>query len=154
VQENNLNKLKYNHANMREQKSAGIVLFRNDSDKNEFLLLNYPQGHWDFVKGKIEQNETSHETALRETKEETGITNIEFVDGFEESVEYDFRFKKEDIHKKVIFFLAKTNEKNIKLSHEHNDYLWLEYNDALKKTTFENAKNVLTKANEFLSSTS
>jgi len=139
---------------MREQKSAGIVLFRNDSDKNEFLLLNYPQGHWDFVKGKIEQNETSHETALRETKEETGITNIEFVDGFEESVEYDFRFKKEDIHKKVIFFLAKTNEKNIKLSHEHNDYLWLEYNDALKKTTFENAKNVLTKANEFLLSTS
>jgi len=139
---------------MREQKSAGIVLFRNYSDKNEFLLLNYPQGHWDFVKGKIEQNETPHETALRETKEETGITNIEFVDGFEESVEYDFRFKKEDIHKKVIFFLAKTNEKNIKLSHEHNDYLWLEYNDALKKTTFENAKNVLTKANEFLSSTS
>jgi len=139
---------------MREQKSAGIVLFRNDSDKNEFLLLNYPQGHWDFVKGKIEQNETSHETALRETKEETGITNIEFVDGFEESVEYDFRFKKEDIHKKVIFFLAKTNEKNIKLSHEHNDYLWLEYNDALKKTTFENAKNVLTKANEFLLGTS
>jgi len=138
---------------MREQKSAGIVLFRNDSDKNEFLLLNYPQGHWDFVKGKIEQNETSHETALRETKEETGITNIEFVDGFEESVEYDFRFKKENIHKKVIFFLAKTNEKNIKLSHEHNDYLWLEYNDALKKTTFENAKNVLTKANEFLSNT-
>jgi len=139
---------------MGTEKSAGIVLFRNDSDKNEFLLLNYPQGHWDFVKGKIEQNETSHETALRETKEETGITNIEFVDGFEESVEYDFRFKKDDIHKKVIFFLAKTNEKNIKLSHEHNDYLWLEYNDALKKTTFENAKNVLTKANEFLSSTS
>ena len=139
---------------MGTEKSAGIVLFRNDSDKNEFLLLNYPQGHWDFVKGKIEQNETSHETALRETKEETGITNIEFVDSFEESVEYDFRFKKEDIHKKVIFFLAKTNEKNIKLSHEHNDYLWLEYNNALKKTTFENAKNVLTKANEFLSSIS
>ena len=139
---------------MGTEKSAGIVLFRNDSDKNEFLLLNYPQGHWDFVKGKIEQNETSHETALRETKEETGITNIEFVDGFEESVEYDFRFKKENIHKKVIFFLAKTNEKNIKLSHEHNDYLWLEYNDALKKTTFENAKIVLTKANEFLSNTS
>ena len=138
---------------MREQKSAGIVLFRNASNKNEFLLLNYPQGHWDFVKGKVEEGETPHETALRETKEETGISDIEFIDGFEESVEYDFRFKKEDIHKKVIFFLAKTNEKNIQLSHEHNDYIWLEYNDALKKTTFENAKNVLSKAHEFLSST-
>ena len=138
---------------MGTEKSAGIVLFRNDSNKNEFLLLNYPQGHWDFVKGKVEKNETPHETAKRETREETGIANIEFIDGFAESVEYDFRFKKENIHKKVIFFLAKTDEKNIKLSHEHNDYLWLEYNDALKKTTFENAKNVLSKANKFLSST-
>ena len=137
---------------MREQKSAGIVLFRNASNKNEFLLLNYPQGHWDFIKGKVEQGETPHETALRETKEETDISDIEFIDGFEESVEYNFKFKNEDIHKKVIFFLAKTSEKNIHLSHEHNDYIWLEYNDALKKTTFENAKNVLTKANEFLSS--
>ena len=138
---------------METEKSAGIVLIRNNSDKNEFLLLNYPQGHWDFVKGKIEKNETLHEAAIRETREETGITNIEFFDGFEESVEYDFRFKKEDIHKKVIFFLAKTSEKNIKLSHEHNDYIWLEYDDALKKTTFENARNVLIKANEFLSAT-
>jgi len=138
---------------MREQKSAGIVLFRNDSGKNEFLLLNYPQGHWDFIKGKVEEGETPHETALRETKEETGISDIEFIDDFEESVEYDFRFKKENIHKKVIFFLAKTNEKKITLSHEHNDFVWLEYDDALKKTTFRNAKNVLSKTNEFLSST-
>ena len=136
-----------------EEKSAGIVLFRNISNKNEFLLLNYPQGHWDFIKGKVEQNETLHETAIRETKEETGISNMKFIDGFEESVEYDFRFKNEDIHKKVIFFLAKTSEKKISLSHEHNDYLWLGYNDALKKTTFKNAKNVLSKANEFLSKT-
>jgi len=138
---------------MREQKSAGIVLFSNTSNKNEFLLLNYPQGHWDFVKGKVEQGETPHETALRETKEETGISVIEFIDVIEESVEYDFRFKNEDIHKKVIFFLAKTNEKKISLSHEHNDFVWLEYDDALKKTTFRNAKNVLSKANEFLLNT-
>ena len=138
---------------MREQKSAGIVLFRNASNKNEFLLLNYPQGHWDFIKGKVEQGETPYETASRETKEETGISDIEFIDGFEESVEYDFRFKNEDIHKKVIFFLAKTSEKKISLSHEHNDFVWLEYDDAIKKTTFRNAKNVLSKTNEFLSST-
>ena len=138
---------------MREQKSTGIVLFRNDSGKNEFLLLNYPQGHWDFIKGKVEEGETPHETASRETKEETGITDIEFIGGFEESVEYNFRFKNEDIHKTVVFFLAKTNERKISLSHEHNDFVWLEYDDALKKTTFRNAKNVLSKANEFLLNT-
>ena len=138
---------------MREQKSAGIVLFRNASNKNEFLLLNYPQGHWDFVKGKVEQGETPYETASRETKEETGISDIEFIDGFEESVEYNFKFKNEDIRKTVVFFLAKTNEKKITLSHEHNDFVWLEYDDAIKKTTFRNAKNVLSKTNEFLLNT-
>jgi hypothetical protein len=49
--------------------------------------------------------------------------------------------------------LAKTDEKKITLSHEHNDFVWLGYNDALKKTTFRNAKNVLSKANEFLLNT-
>tara|TARA_B100001750_G_scaffold205799_1_gene183090 strand:+ start:65 stop:487 length:423 start_codon:yes stop_codon:yes gene_type:complete len=139
---------------MRTETSAGIVLFRSISNENEFLLLNYPQGHWDFIKGKMEKNETPHETALRETKEETGISDIEFIDGFEESVEYDFRFNDENIHKKVIFFLAKTETlQTVSLSHEHNDYLWLGYNDALKKTTYGNAKNVLSKANELLLST-
>ena len=139
---------------MRTETSAGIVLFRNISNENEFLLLNYPQGHWDFIKGKMEKKETPRETALRETKEETGISDIEFIDGFEESVEYDFRFNDENIHKKVIFFLAKTETlQTVSLSHEHNDYLWLAYNDALKKTTYGNAKNVLSKANELLLST-
>ena len=139
---------------MRTEISAGIVMFRNISNENEFLLLNYPQGHWDFIKGKMEKNETPRETALRETKEETGISDIKFIDGFEESVEYDFRFNNENIHKKVIFFLAKTETlQTVSLSHEHNDYLWLAYNDALKKTTYGNAKNVLSKANELLLST-
>jgi 8-oxo-dGTP pyrophosphatase MutT (NUDIX family) len=138
---------------MINQTSAGVVLFQNVSSGKLYLLLNYPQGHWDFVKGKIEENETLYETARRETKEETGISNIEFIDGFEENIEYDFKFKREDVHKKVIFFIAKTDTKKIRLSHEHNDYLWLGYNDALKKTTYQGSKNVLIKANEFLLNT-
>ena len=135
---------------MIKETSAGAVLLRDTPGGNEFLLLNYPQGHWDFVKGKMEVNETPQETVRREMKEETGISNFQLVDGFEEYVRYNFRFKNEVVHKKVIFFLAKTNIKKISLSHEHNDYLWLGYNDALKKITFENAKNILAKANKFL----
>ena len=135
---------------MIEEKSAGIVLFHKTSDENEFLLLNYPQGHWDFVKGKMEAKETPHETAKREMGEETGISKFQLIDGFEECIRYNFRFKNEVINKKVVFFLAKTDVKKISLSHEHNDYVWLRYNDALKKITFRNAKNVLLKANRFL----
>ena len=134
---------------MVKQKSAGIVLFQNFHGINRFLLLNYPQGHWDFVKGKMERDETPHETARRETGEETGITDIEFIDGFEESVEYEFRFNNDLIQKKVIFFLAKTNISKISLSHEHKDFVWLEYEDAMKKITFQNAKKILAKVNDF-----
>ena len=43
---------------MIKETSAGAVLLCDTSGKNEFLLLNYPQGHWDFVKGKMEVGET------------------------------------------------------------------------------------------------
>ena len=138
---------------MIEETSAGIVLFRKEGSKNLFLLLNYPSGHWDFVKGKMEKGETIHKTAIRETKEETGITDVIFLDNFEEWIEYNFQYQGELVHKKVVFFLAETNTKNVEISHEHLDYTWVDYNTAMEKTTFDNAKTVLTKAQMLLSKT-
>lgn len=138
---------------MIEETSAGIVLFRKEDSKNLFLLLHYPSGHWDFVKGKMEKGESTRETAIRETKEETGITDIKFVDGFEEWIEYNFQYQKELVHKKVVFFLAETTTKQVNISHEHLDYTWMDYNTAMEKTTFDNAKTVLTKAQMLLSKT-
>ena len=138
---------------MIEETSAGIVLFRKEGPKNLFLLLHYPSGHWDFVKGKMEKDETIHETAIRETKEETGIIDVKFLDNFEEWIEYNFQYQGELVHKKVVFFLAETNTKDVQISHEHLDYTWMDYNTAMEKTTFDNAKTVLTKAQMLLSKT-
>ena len=138
---------------MIKETSAGIVLYRKENAKNLFLLLHYPSGHWDFVKGKMEKNETTHETAIRETKEETGITDIVFAENFEEWIEYNFKYKGELVQKKVVFFLAETKTKEIKISHEHSGYIWMDYNASMEKTTFDNAKIVLTKAEKLLSNT-
>ena len=135
---------------MIEAISAGIILVNENGSEKQFLLLNYPTGHWDFIKGGIEDGESLHQTAIRETKEETGITDIEFIEGFKEEIEYFFRAENQNVHKKVIFFLAKTNSKNVILSHEHLDSVWLNYNDALKKLTYDNAINLLKKSNTFL----
>ena len=138
---------------MIEETSAGIVLFRRENDKILFLLLHYPSGHWDFVKGKMEKGETPHETAIRETREETGITDITFLDNFEEWIQYNFQFEGELVNKKVVFFLAETKSKNVEISHEHLDYTWMDYVAAMDKTTFDNAKTVLTKSYALLSKT-
>ena len=116
----------------------------------QYLLLNYPTGHWDFIKGKIESGEKELQTAIRETKEETGIEDIEFIDGFKESINYNFQYEGELIYKEVVFFLAKTKTETVKISHEHLDYCWLDYNNAREKTTYQNAKNILSKANDLL----
>ena len=134
---------------MKEEISAGVILV-NENNRKQFLLLNYPSKHWDFVKGKMEEGETFHETALRETDEETGIKDVEFLDGFKEEIEYYFRADNQDIHKKVIFFLGKTQTQDIILSHEHLDFIWLDFDNALKKITYKNAKDLLKKSKGFL----
>ena len=135
---------------MIKEQSAGTVLFVEEDNEKKFLLLHYPTGHWDFVKGKIENNESLEQAAIRETKEETGITDIEFIKGFKEKIEYSFKFDGDIVQKEVIFFLAKTNTKQVKISDEHLDYVWLDFNNALNKITYENAKNVLKKSKNYL----
>ena len=138
---------------MIEETSAGIVLFRKEGTKKMFLLLHYPSGHWDFVKGKMEKGEKTRETAIRETREETGITDVKFLDNFEEWIQYNFQYKGELVDKKVVFFLGETKTEEVKISEEHLSYAWKEYNEAMEKTTFDNAKTILTKAQELLSKT-
>ena len=98
----------------------------------------------------MEKGENPLDTVVRETKEETGISDLNFVEGFEENIEYDFQFEGELIHKKVVFYLAKTNTEKITISHEHLDFVWLDYKNAFEKTTYQNAKSVLSKANQLL----
>jgi len=135
---------------MITERSAGVILYTEENNKHLFLLLNYPTGHWDFVKGKIEINETLHQTVIRETEEETGIVDLDFIHSFEEKINYNFTFNKTLIRKEVVFFLAKTNTKNVTLSHEHLDYLWLGFDESVKKITYDSAKNVLIKAKNYL----
>jgi len=138
---------------MIEETSAGIILFRKEDSKILFLLLHYPSGHWDFIKGKMEEGESTHETAIRETKEETGITDITFLENFEEWIKYDFQYQGELVRKKVVFFLAETKTKEVMISNEHLDYTWMDYNTSMEKTTFDNAKTVLTRAQTLLTKT-
>jgi hypothetical protein len=42
--------------------------------------------------------------------------------------------------------LAKTNTTTVKLSDEHINYAWLEFDEAFKKTTYQNAKELLKKS--------
>lgn len=133
-----------------DERSAGTVLFNENNGRIEYLLLHYPAGHWDFPKGNIEQGERELDTVRREVKEETSIDDIEFIDGFRKKIRYNYKRKGRLVYKEVIFYLAKTNERNVCLSYEHQGYRWLDYDQAIKLLTYKNAKMILEEANKFL----
>jgi 8-oxo-dGTP pyrophosphatase MutT (NUDIX family) len=135
---------------MLREKSCGAVVFIKKDDVTKYLLLNYAAGHWDFVKGNVEPNESEKETVVRELKEETSITEAHFLDGFREVIAYFYRRQGLTIHKEVVFFLMEAYTDKVELSFEHIGYAWLDYQHAMEKLTFKNAKDVLQKAHDFL----
>jgi len=134
---------------MNKENSAGAVIFITDPDV-KYLLLHYEAGHWDFPKGHIEEQETEEETVKREVEEETGIKDIEIIPDFKEKINYYFKQDNKLINKDVVFYLAKTETEQIKISHEHIGFIWLSYDTAMEKLTYKNAKDILRKAHGFL----
>jgi len=134
------------------EKSCGIVVFNEEGGKRKYLVLHYPGGHFDFPKGHVEKGEESdeHKTALRELEEETGIKDAELIEGFRHKVHYTYNKQGKPSFKEVVFFLGKTKTEDVKISFEHKNSMWLEYKEAFDKVTFENAKNLLEKAEAFL----
>lgn len=123
-----------------------------DGKSRKYLLLHYPAGHWDYPKGHVEGGEGPRETALRELEEETGLSpdEVELIDDFNEIIDYTYYKKNEFSHKEVTYFLGKTKTKKIIISKEHQDFIWLPYDEAVKKLTFWNAKKVIKQAEKYL----
>ncbi len=136
---------------MKKVISSGAIIFIKDKEI-KYLLLQYGLGHWDFPRGLIEENENEKDAAIREIKEETGIADLKFISGFKEKIHFFYKNEGELISKEVVYLLAETKNKEIKLSYEHFNYEWLDYKETLKKLTFKTSKNVLKKANEMLNS--
>ena len=67
---------------MKHEKSCGAVIFRKTRGKYAVLLIkNRYADFWSFPKGHVEPGENEYQTAIRETKEETGI-DVKLENGF------------------------------------------------------------------------
>lgn len=133
---------------MHKEKSCGAVIYRIAKNNIEFLAVkSKTDGHWGFPKGHVEGYESEQETTKREIFEETGLSVI-LLNGFRRSINY---LLPEGTTKEVVYFLAKSSEKRVKIQlDEIENYAWLNFDDMLNKLTYENTKTVLGEANDFL----
>jgi bis(5'-nucleosidyl)-tetraphosphatase len=135
---------------MEQEKSCGAVIFRA-ANGIRYLLLHYEAGHWDFVKGHVEEKESEEQTVRREIVEETGLKNARFLADFRERINYFYRRRGRTVSKEVIFYLVENSgDETVKISGEHIGYEWLPYSQALERLTYKNAKDTLRKAHDYL----
>ena len=137
---------------MNEVTSAGIVVYKMHDNKPLYLVMHYASGHWDFSKGHLEAGESSREAAIRELMEEAGITATIDPD-FQASIQYivqDYRSNQLSL-KTVYFFTGIADSTLVVLSNEHQAFEWLSYDDARKKLTYDNAREILDKVNAYIS---
>ena len=123
--------------------SCGVVLV----NLGTVLLLQYPQGHWDFPKGHVEDSDADHfATTRRELAEETGIEDIDFVENFVQRSEYSYRHKGKKHTKQVYWYLAETERISVTLSHEHRGHMLLDWDQAEEQLTHDETKKILNNA--------
>ena len=96
---------------MKTEKSCGCIILKN----NEVLLIGArnDEGNlfWSFPKGHQENGETDVETAIRETKEETGL-DVKIIDT--NPIKTGHLIHSDTTYKRISLFIAKPLTEKLK----------------------------------------
>ena len=132
---------------MKKEKSCGAVVYKIENGEKMFLIEHMKMGHYSLPKGHVEEDETEIETAKREILEETSL-EVLIDSSFREVITYSPR---EDSIKDVVYFIGKIIGVTMKNQEsEDSEIYFLKFNEALDLLTYENDKNVLKKANDYI----
>ncbi len=108
------------------EKSAGVIPYRRDPDQGLIYLVLHsatvrnPRAKWEFPKGGMNDGESLRETAAREFREETGLVDWIFRDGFERELSYTYIRRGRKVVKSVTYFLVEVKDlASLAVSDEH-----------------------------------
>ena len=138
---------------MQREISAGIIVYRKTNQGLRFLLLYHGGRYWNFPKGHIEAEEKSLQAAIRETMEEAGLkrADLKIDNAFKAYEKFTFFKNKVKVFKTVIFYLAETKNRDIKISSEHEGFGWFSYKEAINLLQkHKDSAALLKRANYFI----
>ena len=127
-------------------------VYRRTDDGILFLLmkrnLNKIYEHlWQGVAGKIEEGETSSEAAIRELKEETGLSPVYMFVADHVSKFYEVNGDRINL---VPVFGIEVDSEIINLSEEHISYKWVDINEALNTLVWNGQKKGIQTVNDMV----
>jgi dATP pyrophosphohydrolase len=123
---------------------ASLVAVRKTEARYEVLLLKRTQtliGEWCQVAGSIEEGEAAWQTALRELEEETGLqpNALYSADTCEQFYEAD----RDAITIAPVFVAFIDRAATVTLNHEHSEYRWVSFEEAIEMVAFGGQRRVL-----------
>ena len=129
-------------------------VYSYENNKLSFLLLKRSKTKiyeflWQGVTGKIEKGELAWQAALRELKEETGLTAHKM---FVADYVSKFYEKHGDRINLVPVFGIEVKNKKVSLSEEHCNFKWLSFKEAHAKLTWNGQKKGLKVVHNMLNS--
>ena len=134
---------------MTWEKSCGAVVFTKRNDQVKYLLVANLEGIYGFPKGHVEEGETETDTAIREVREETGLT-VRLIDGFRTTDEHAIP-EKVDTMKQVVYFLGEYDGQEVAYQKEELSGAYLvSCEEAMGMFQFESSRRILREAHEFL----
>ena len=138
----------------REVSAGGIVFRRDDARATRFLLIRDSYDNWGFPKGHLEDEESPADAALRETAEETGLTDLK-LHGPIRLIDWHFRFRGRFIHKYCHFFLFESaaGEPVPQEAEGITACRWVGFDEAYTSVSYANARLVLRRAQEMITGT-
>jgi 8-oxo-dGTP diphosphatase len=104
---------------VREQISAGGVVFRGDAGSVEVAIVSVGgMNRWQLPKGLVDKGENPEVTAVREAREEAGVSSevvqpIETIEYWYAGLENGIRVR---FHKRVHFFCCATSQVTPKIT--------------------------------------
>jgi 8-oxo-dGTP pyrophosphatase MutT (NUDIX family) len=138
---------------MKRSRAAGFVLTRDPppgvphSGEPQYLILdNRRDGMPGLPKGHADEGEDDLQTAMRETEEETGLTDLQVDPWFRVEISYRVRKGGEMRWKTVVYFRARARSGEVRLSDEHTGFAWMPLCEALDRFTFESLRDVVMQA--------
>lgn len=137
--------MKINHT------SYGIIpIYKKDNQIFICAVHNEKSNEWGLPKGTPESNETPFETAKRELKEETGISEFEIIGGKTFSEKYFFEQDGVIHHKQNIYYIAEVNEMIEKGNIDSKDMKWVNINESGNFFKFKNIAELLKEVSDYL----
>ena len=130
--------------------SAGGVVHRSEAGQVEIVLVRRREPPlWALPKGTPDAGETLVETAMRETREETGLA-VEIEEPIR-AISYFFVHHRTRFHKTVHFFLMRPIGGRLEdHDHEFDEVRWVKLDEALRIMTHATERGVVQHAAELL----